>query len=241
MIAEHSGNREARYGYPGADQILVNRFYTVGYSYYFRQAKWALEIVDPDKKDLTPVERLNNFRPDFRIPKRFRGDLSDYEGSGFDRGHLVASANLNDEELQNSETFLLSNMSPQTPALNRNRWRELESAVRRLDARADVLETYVISGPLFDFADAIFLIGNRDDNGVEIPIPSHFFKCVLAEKRNGRLHMWAFEMLNGGRNQSLEKCRVSTSYVERRAGVNLWDNLTGPEMETERNRIRAMW
>ena len=36
---------EARYGLPEADQILFNRHYTVGFSYYFRQAKWALEIV----------------------------------------------------------------------------------------------------------------------------------------------------------------------------------------------------
>ena len=88
---------EMRYGCPAADQILINRFYSVGYSYYFRQAKWALEIVDPDKKDMEEVERLDNFRPDYRVPKQFRADLSDYRSSGFDRGHLVASANLNDE------------------------------------------------------------------------------------------------------------------------------------------------
>jgi endonuclease G, mitochondrial len=123
-------SRETRYGVPAADQILVNRFFTTGCSYCFRQPKWALEIVDPDKKDMDEVERMNNFRPDFRIPKRFRADLSDYSGSGFDRGHLVASANQNDKELQNSETFLLSNMSPQTPVFNRQKWRELESAVR---------------------------------------------------------------------------------------------------------------
>ena len=103
-------SRETRYGLPAADQILVNRFFTTGYSYYFRQAKWTLEIVDPDKKDLDEVERLNNFRPDFRIPKRFRADLSDYSKSGFDRGHLVASANQNDEKLQNSETPLFTKL-----------------------------------------------------------------------------------------------------------------------------------
>ena len=37
--------RETRYGMPAADQIIINRHYTIGYSYYFRQAKWALEIV----------------------------------------------------------------------------------------------------------------------------------------------------------------------------------------------------
>jgi len=232
---------EMRYGCPAADQVLVNRFYSVGYSYYFRQAKWALEIVDPDKKDLEEVERLNNFRPDFRVPKRFRADLSDYSGSGYDRGHLVASANLNDEFIQNSETFLLSNMSPQTPDFNRQKWRELESAVRRLDEDPKVLETYVMTGPIFDFDQAITMIGEDDQNGVSIPVPSHFFKCVLTEEMNGKLKMWAFEMTNSSLSDELDKYQVSTSYLEKRTGMLIWGNLTGPEMETERNKVRPIW
>jgi endonuclease G len=93
MINIPSLKRETRYGMPAADQILFNRHYVVGYSYYFRQAKWALEIVDPD---MMMLERADNFRPDYRIPETFRVDLADYEGSGYDRGHLVASANQND-------------------------------------------------------------------------------------------------------------------------------------------------
>jgi endonuclease G, mitochondrial len=236
-----SARPETRYGCPAADHVLVNRFYTVGYSYYFRQAKWALEIVDPDKKDLDEVERLDNFRPDFRVPKRFRADLSDYAGSGYDRGHLVASANLNDEEIQNSETFLLSNMSPQAPSFNRHIWRQLETAVRCLDAKESVLETYVITGPIFDFFEPIKLIGQADSNGISVPVPSHFFKCVLAEQRNGKLKMWAFEMKNGRLRGNLADYRTTTSYIEQRAGIFLWDNLTGPEIEREKNKKNRMW
>ncbi len=232
---------ETRYGCPAADQILINRFYVVGYSYYFRQAKWALEIVDPDKKVMNKVERLNNFRPDFRVPKRFRADLSDYQGSGFDRGHLVASANLDDEEIQNSETFLLSNMAPQKPSFNRQKWRHLESAVRDLDAQKDVLETYVITGPIFDFRSSIEMMGERDRNGISVPVPSHFFKCVLTEEKSGDLKMWAFEMENASLINNLESYRVAAAYIEQRAGLLLWNNLTGPEIDKEKKRIRDMW
>jgi endonuclease G len=241
MAGQSSSNLETRYGCPAADQILVNRFYTVGYSYYFRQAKWALEIVDPDKRDMDEVERLDNFRPDFRIPRRFRADLSDYSGSGFDRGHLVASANMIDENIQNSETFLLSNMSPQTPRFNRQRWSQLEAAVRRLDARERVLETYVITGPIFDFGTTTEMIGADDENGITIPVPSDFFKCVLTEELSGRLKMWAFEMPNAALDGEIQDYRVSTSYVEQRSGITFWDNLTGPEIEREKNRVRGMW
>ena len=66
MLDLPSLKRETRYGMPAADQVLFNRHYVIGYSYYFRQAKWALELVDPGKKD---VDRADNFRSDFRIPQ----------------------------------------------------------------------------------------------------------------------------------------------------------------------------
>ncbi|NQZ05939.1 MAG: DNA/RNA non-specific endonuclease [Algicola sp.] len=232
---------ESRYGCPAADQILINRFYLVGYSYYFRQAKWALEIVDPDKEDMTEVKRRDKFRPDYRVPKAFRADLSDYAGSGFDRGHLVASADQNDTAIQNSETFLLSNMSPQKPTFNRQKWRQLEGAVRKLDDSEKVLETYVITGPIFDFVESIEMIGKKDEDGMPIPVPSHFFKCVLSEDINGKLKMWAFEMPNKDLDEDLDKYQTSTAHIEQRAGIVLWSNLTGPKMDEERNKINRMW
>ena len=133
--------RELRYGAPVCDEILVNRYFTIGYSWYFRQAKWTLEIVNRERPllsevfgDVETVERSDNFRADTRIPKRFRAGLKAYRGNGYDRGHLVGSANQNLLEIQNSETFLLSNMAPQAPALNRGRWRQLEQAIVEVDA-----------------------------------------------------------------------------------------------------------
>ena len=79
-----------------------------------------MEIVDHN----ADAERADNFRPDYRLPESFRADLEDYHRSGYDRGHLAASANHRDNDLQNSETFLLSNMSPQHADLNRRIWRD---------------------------------------------------------------------------------------------------------------------
>jgi len=241
MLEQTSLKGELRYGCPAADQVLINRFYSVGYSYYFRQAKWALEIVNPNSRDLDDVERLNNFRSDYRIPKRFRADLSDYKNSGYDRGHLVASADQISKDIQNSETFLLSNMAPQHEKLNRQKWRELESAIRKLNRSEKVLETYVITGPIFDFTASIKMIGEKDNNGVSIPIPSHFFKCVLIEEKSGKLKMWAFELENKKQNKELKDYRVSTNYIEQRTGILLWDKLRGAAIQKEKKMTRAMW
>ena len=176
MINFSSLRREVRYGMPAADHILFNRYYVLGYSYYFRQAKWALEIISPKRDDL---ERADNFRPDYRIPEMFRADLADYKNSNYDRGHLVASADKEESEIQNSETFLLSNMSPQHPDLNRKIWKNLEEKVRELDRNKKIFETYVICGPIFDFVKIVNVIGAEDDNGVTLPIPHSYFKSIL--------------------------------------------------------------
>ena len=230
--------RETRYGMPAADQIIFNRHYIIGYSYYFRQAKWALEIVDPDKTD---VERSDNFRPDYRVPEIFRADLADYAGSGYDRGHLVASANQIEAQIQNSETFLLSNMSPQKPEFNRKIWKELESEVRRLDAKKKILETYVICGPIFLFDKEVKIIGAADDNEVSLPIPHAYFKSILTENDKGALYMWSFILPNEYSSKPLSDFLVPTSEVEKKAGILLWEELVGTKIQKEKNRVRKMW
>ena len=238
MLDLPSLRREIRYGMPAADQVIFNRHYVLGYSYYFRQAKWALEIVDPDK---TNVERKDTFRPDYRIPQMFRADLVDYTKSGYDRGHLVASANQIETEIQSSETFLLSNMSPQKPEFNRGIWKKLEEAIRELDAKKSILETYVICGPVFNFGQPVEIIGAADDNEVTIPIPHAYFKSVLTEDNKGTLHMWSFILPNEASTKPFEEFQVPTAKVERMSGLLLWEKLVGTQMEKEKNKTRKMW
>jgi endonuclease G len=238
MINIPSLKPETRYGIPAADQVLFNRHYVLGYSYYFRQAKWAIEIVD---STMTDLQRADNFRPDFRIPEIFRADLVDYESSGYDRGHLVASADQSEMALQNSETFLLSNMSPQKPQFNRGIWKKLESAVRELDAKPDIYETYVIGGPIFDFDMPVLRIGTKDGNGVSLPIPNAYFKSVLTENNRGDLDMWSFVIPNEASDKALGTFLVPTTTVERLSGIFLWERLLGTKIDREKSSVRAMW
>ncbi len=230
--------RETIYGMPAADQIMFNRYYVLGYSYYFRQPKWALEIVDAINPE---VDRSDNFRSDYRIPEIFRADRVDFVRSGYDRGHLVASANKNETEIQNSETFLLSNMSPQLPRFNRGIWKKLESEVRNLDKKPDILETFVICGPLFYFDQPVEIIGTNDSNDVTIPVPNAYFKSVLTEDKKGKLKMWSFVMENKESHEPLASFLKPTTLVEKMAGIKLWERLTGTVIDKEKSRVRDMW
>lgn len=239
--------RELRYGAPVCDQILTGRHFTIGYSWYFRQAKWVLEIINPLERllgtEYADGDRQDNFREDQRIPWRFRGSLGAYKNSGYDRGHLVGSANLRETRLQNSETFLLSNMSPQKPQFNRNIWRKLEKAVRELDSHDEVMETYVLTAPVFDFGKVVQTIGDRHSkHGIDIPIPHGFVKSVFAEYDNGQFKLWTFKIDNEEAQSSrLSDYLVKTYDAEQYVGGRFWDRVSGGDLHNQKKSKGEMW
>lgn len=234
--------RELRYGAPVCDQILTGRYFTIGYSWYFRQAKWVLEIVNPNERFLTKTERENNFRADLRIPRRFRAGLKAYVGNNYDRGHLVPSANMNEINIQNSETFLLSNMSPQSGGLNRGMWKKLEDAVRTLNRKKSTYETYVLTAPVFDFNRTVKTIGDRKEKyGIDVPVPHAFVKSVLAEDSRGRLKLWTFMMENKKLTGKIEDYLVKTYDAEQYVGGRFWNRVAGRDLHSQKRNPRKIW
>jgi len=238
--------RELRYGAPVCDQILTGRHFTIGYSWYFRQAKWVLEIINPLERllaiEFDDGERMDNFRADQRIPWRFRASLGAYKGSGFDRGHLVPSADNNETKLQNSETFLLSNMSPQKPKFNRQIWRDLEMAIRDLDDQKDIMETYVLTAPVFDFGKVIETIGDREaKHGIDIPIPHAFIKSVFAEHKSGGFKLWTFKIDNEEQDGELGDFLIKTYDAEQYVGGRFWDRVSGGDLHNQKKNKGKMW
>lgn len=60
------------------------------------------------------VDRSNStFKEDDSIPAQFRARLNDYFKSGFDRGHMVAAADVKNSQVSMDETFYLTNIAPQ--------------------------------------------------------------------------------------------------------------------------------
>ena len=234
--------RELRYGAPVCDEILTGRYFTIGYSWYFRQAKWVIEIINPNARFEWEVIRKDIFRADVRLPRRFRAGLKAYKNSGYDRGHLVASANQDELQIQNSETFLLSNMSPQKPEFNRGLWRKLEMAIRTLNDRPNILETYVLTAPVFYFDQKVETIGDENEKyGIDVPIPHAFVKSVLAEDNKGRLKLWTFEMKNEKVTGNLEDFLAVTYDVEQKVGGSFWDKIAGGDLHSQKRKPGTMW
>ena len=112
------------------------------------------------------IPRKDAFRGDPRVGGR--PDEKSYTGSGYDRGHLkpAADSRSSADEMRNS--FLMTNMAPQTPNLNRGIWKKLEESVRGWAVTYGTV--HVSCGPGLETYDVLA-------SGVRVP--DMFWKAVL--------------------------------------------------------------
>ena len=123
--------------------LMIKPQYALSYNRERGTANWVAWQLN--RKWLGNVERQNDFRPDDALPPEwYRVKPSDYTGSGYDRGHMVPSADRTSTIEDNSATFLMTNIVPQTPDNNRGAWRELEEYSRYLVSLGK--ELYIIAG-----------------------------------------------------------------------------------------------
>lgn len=152
------------------DEIVINHNgYSLSYSEKDEQAYWVAYQLTRNEL-YGDIDRSDDFREDPSIPTG-SAELSDYKKSGYDRGHLCSSADQRESEEAQSDSFYMSNMSPQTPGFNRGIWKETEETVRNFaDTEGKV---YVVTGPIL--TDGPYkTIGNN-----EVTVPNYYYKAVL--------------------------------------------------------------
>jgi endonuclease G, mitochondrial len=89
--------------------------------------------------------RVGKFAPDQELPANWeRIKPSDYTGSGFDRGHMTNSEDRSRSPEDNVQTFVMTNILPQSPDNNQGPWVQLENYSRQL-ARSGK-ELFIVSG-----------------------------------------------------------------------------------------------
>ena len=222
-------NGHVKYGIPGPeDQLLCREGYSVGYDYDRKVSSWVAYRLTPDNVNKR-FERSNKFKEDPEIPVQYRSTLSDYKGSGYDRGHMAASATVDFTYKSMMESFLLSNMAPQLPGLNRQGWRHLESYIR--EWTNDRGKLYVVTGTMYNGSYRI--IGNG------VHVPTHFYKVVYDPVNQDAI---AFLVPHRKISKSdLPAFIVSVDEVERRSGLdfnNLLDDSIEDNMEDD---VERMW
>lgn len=206
--------------------IVVHRYYALDYCEEHEMAAWVAYELLGDRLRQPWHRRPNDFRTDPKV-KSGSSDLSDYFDSEFDRGHLVPAADMAFDETAISETFLMSNITPQRPGFNKGVWRELEELTR--DWAKKYGHLYVVSGPVFS-SDRPSTIGPN-----KVSIPDAFYK-VLLDLTEPELKAIAFMIPNATTDQPLENFATSVDSVESVTGINFFYNLVKPRLEQELER-----
>jgi len=188
--------------YPNGKEIVVpktvelcSEFYVTVFDAWNNANVFSSEIATPRTNK---IARKNDFRADKRIPNGPTPD--DYTNTGYDRGHMTPAADSNSDK-QMSETFLMTNMTPQLPSVNRVAWRMLEDRVR------SVPFTHVITGAVYKYPAKT--IGKN-----KVPVPIALYK--IAYFASGNVAVYYVD--------NIDKATVRTmpiEEIERQVGFDL--------------------
>lgn len=159
---------------PAPDDIRVidRGEFIVGWSDRLRHPAWCAYHVTRDAR--FEDGKRPGFASDRSVPAAPRPDS--YAKSGFDRGHMVPNHAIVSRfgEDARRKTFLMSNIAPQTPQLNRGVWRDVEHRIADLWT-ARYGEIWVVVGSIPSDTGERF-------GPAAVDVPKAFFQVIVAQE-----------------------------------------------------------
>jgi len=205
--------------------------FSLNYDHHHKNPRWVAYELSP-KRLVDCADRDNQkFVVDIKLSQR-SADPQDYRNSGYDRGHLAAAGDMKWSKEVMRQSFITSNISPQSPSMNRGKWASLENLVRAWSKNSE--RTYIVTGPvLHDQLDKL--------NQTEISIPEYHYKVVLRLKNN-RWSGIAFLMDQMPQGRSLVAFVFTIREIEEITGINFYPHLKIQESRViEENVDLALW
>lgn len=165
---------------PSDDYIIERPQYVISYNHQKGSPNWVSWNLE--RKWYGEVERFSGrFITDKSLPDGFINiKHNDYTHSGYDRGHLVRSEERTATDEDNKSTFIITNIIPQTPDLNRGVWLDLEYHCEDL-CKEQNKELYVIAGGIYHSGRTL-----KDEGKVEIP--DECFKIIVVLDKDEGLY-----------------------------------------------------
>jgi endonuclease G len=214
---------------------MVKPQYVMSYSNKTHTANWVSWQLN--KSWIGTADRQDNFRPDDALPAAwYKVRPNDYTGSGYDRGHIAPSADRTRNEADNSNTFLMTNMMPQVPELNRGVWSDLEEYCRELVQQGKEL---FVAGPMGKNGS----IGKKE----KIAVPAKNWKVIVVLDRSGlgmqgvtaKTRTIAVMMPNDAsvNGKGWKSFRVPVKQVERETGLNFFSNVPSQVQQVIESKV----
>lgn len=200
---------------PGSigNQIIYHNNYCLSYNEEAEQADWVFYKLTNSCISAS-IERSNDFRVD-PLVNEGSATLKDYHGSGYDRGHMAPAGSMKVDAQSMSQSFYMSNMSPQSSGFNRGVWKRLEEKVRYWVEGNDSI--FVVTGPILDSP-----IDSIGDNNVAVP--RAYYKTLLAYKDTTVMGI-GFLLPHEKSDKSLYSFAVSIDSIEVITGIDFYANL----------------
>ena len=167
------------------------------------------------------------------VTNEFGVNYDPFWNSGYDHGHICASADRQYSSAANRQTFFLTNMQPQYNRFNSNLWADMEQQVRWWNRNGFRDTLFVCKGGTIDSDNNIIeYISNQHSshkrlNDSYIPVPRYFFIALLCKNQNGykALGFWV-EQLNQNRSgDALSQYVVNIDELEALTGIDFFCNL----------------
>lgn len=192
------------------DQKLTHNYYSICYIESHRQALWTFHKLTFASINGS-AKRKNNYRLDPNLADPVT--KNDYKNTGYDRGHLVPAGDMKLNNLAMSETFFMSNMSPQKPELNREIWNSLESAIRKMVSSLG--EAYVVTAPIL--SDHLSKLPSQ------VSIPKYFYKIAyFPAAKIMRAYLFENRAYN---DRNYANYQVSVDQIENLTGIDFFAEL----------------
>ncbi len=166
------------------EELVCHSAMCLVFSDEYNLAKWVVHIITGDIIE-GRVSRTNDFRADPKIKntgveadyfikyKQEDGSYK-YDGFGYDRGHLAPSADFRWSEKALSESYYYSNITPQTPEFNRQKWTEIENFLRTYIYNNPDADLFVVTAPVLREGLPV------QEKGVnKLPIPEYHYKIAM--------------------------------------------------------------
>lgn len=203
--------------------VVRHKYYTLSYSENDEQAEWVAYVLTRKRLQMEWQDRPDLFESD-PLVRTGSATLSDYRGSGYDRGHLAPAADMAFNTTAIAETFYLSNISPQVRDFNHGVWKELEELSRDWAIKFNKL--YVVTGPILKDGGKGEIGANR------VTVPTAYYKILLDLSETNPKAI-AFIVPNEVSYDPLFKYTVSIDEVEKQTGINFYPKLMSRELERE--------
>ena len=224
--------------------LMEKEFFALSYNNTKGTPNWVSWHLD--QSNLGNAPRMP-FHPDETLPRGFRHITpADYTGTGFDRGHMCPHSDRNATSAMSEATFVMSNIIPQSPAVNQKAWAQLEMYCRNLVERHHK-SLYIVSGPAGQGGTGTEGFKETIGKRIKVVVPAQCWKVIMVldaqdgddlAKVNQKTRLIAVITPNDmSVGEDWARFRVSVKDVEKLTGYKFFSKVPANIIEPLKERV----